>query len=98
MTNEEAIEYNKNLREYMKITDKKSEYKFLEENYIALDMANKALEQQQKTGHWIAMGEGFTPYECSECEAVEFKKSKYCPKCGAKITESEELNVSKNKI
>ena len=44
MTKEEAITYNKNLREYMKITDKKSEYKFLEENYIALDMAIKALE------------------------------------------------------
>ena len=38
-----------------------------------------------KTGLWIAMGEGFTPYECSECEAVEFKKSKYCPRCGAKM-------------
>lgn len=44
MTNEEAIEYNKNLREYMRITDKKSEYKFLNENYEALDMAIKALE------------------------------------------------------
>ncbi len=44
MTNEEAIDYNKNLKEYMKITDKKSEYKFLQENYEALDMSNKALE------------------------------------------------------
>lgn len=50
----------------------------------------QALEQQPKIGHWIAMGEGFTPYECSECEAAEFKKSKYCPNCGAKMTESEE--------
>lgn len=40
---------------------------------------------QQKMGHWIAMSEGFTPYECSECGTVEFKKSKYCPKCGAKM-------------
>ena len=46
MTREEAIEYNKNLREYMKITDKKSEYKFLQENYEALEMAIKALEQE----------------------------------------------------
>ena len=46
ITNKEAIEYNKNLREYMKITDKDSEYKFLKENYEALDVANKALEQQ----------------------------------------------------
>ena len=46
MTNEEAIEYNKNLREYMRITDKNSEYKFLKENYEALDLAIKSLEQQ----------------------------------------------------
>lgn len=44
MTSKEAIEYNKNLREYMSITDKDSEYKFLQENYEALDMAIKALE------------------------------------------------------
>lgn len=37
---------------------------------------------QPKRGHWIAMSEGFSPYECSECESVEFKKSKYCPNCG----------------
>ena len=46
MTNEEAIECNKNLRMYMKFSDKNQPYKFLEENYIALDMAIKALEQQ----------------------------------------------------
>lgn len=51
MTIEEAIEYNKNLREYMRITDKDSEYKFLKENYEALDMAIKALEQEPIT--WI---------------------------------------------
>ena len=46
MTNEEAIEYNKNLREYMRITDTESEFKFLKENYEALDMGIKALEQE----------------------------------------------------
>jgi hypothetical protein len=47
MTNEEAIGYNKNLREYMRITDKYNpEYKFLKENYEALDMAIKALKQE----------------------------------------------------
>lgn len=49
MTREEAIEYNKNLREYMRITDNKSECKFLKENYEALDRAIKALEQEPKT-------------------------------------------------
>ena len=47
MTIEDAIEYNKNLKEYMRITDKKSEYRFLQENYEALDMANRALEVVQ---------------------------------------------------
>lgn len=40
---------------------------------------------QPKMGHWIVMSEGFSPYECSECESVEFKKSKYCPNCGIKM-------------
>ena len=46
MTYEQAIDCNKNLKEFMKITDKTSEYKFLEDNYIALDMAIKALQAQ----------------------------------------------------
>ena len=56
MTREEAIDYNKNLRMYMKLSDKNQPCKFLEENYIALDMAIKALEPvtpQPKMGHWI---------------------------------------------
>lgn len=45
MTREEAINYNENLKMYMKITDKQNPYKFLEENYIALDMAIEALKE-----------------------------------------------------
>lgn len=48
MTNEEAIEYNKNLRMYMRLSDKNQPCKFLEENYIALDMAIKALEEVER--------------------------------------------------
>ena len=46
MTRKEAIEHNKNLRMYMKLFDKNNPCKFNEENYIALDMAIKALEQE----------------------------------------------------
>lgn len=46
MTREKAIDFNKNLRMYMRLADKNQPCKFLEENYIALDMAIKALEQQ----------------------------------------------------
>lgn len=53
MTNKKAIEYNKNLREYMRITDKDSEYKFLKENYEALEMGIKALDQTM----WIPVSE-----------------------------------------
>lgn len=48
-----------------------------------------SIQPKPKTGHWIKMGEGFSPYQCSECETVEFKDSKYCPNCGAKM-ESED--------
>ena len=46
MTREEAIEHNKNLRMYMELSDKNQPCKFLEENYIALEMAIKALERE----------------------------------------------------
>lgn len=46
MTREEAIECNKNLKMYMKLSDKNQPCKFLAENYIALDMAIQALEQK----------------------------------------------------
>ena len=54
------------------------------ERYVSLTDIQKtpSVIPQTKRGHWIAMSEGFTPYECSECESVEFKKSKYCPNCG----------------
>jgi len=45
---EEAIECNKNLRMYMKLSDKNQPCKFLEENYIALNMAIEALKFQGK--------------------------------------------------
>ena len=54
MTREEAIDCNKNLRMYMRFSDKNQPCKFLEENYIALDMAIKALEQDPK---WIPVSE-----------------------------------------
>jgi len=50
----------------------------------------KMVEQEPKTGHWIDTDEGFSPCECSECESVEFIKSKFCPNCGARMFESQE--------
>lgn len=45
MTRREAIEWNKNLKMYMKLSDRIQPCKFPEDNYIALDMAIQALEQ-----------------------------------------------------
>lgn len=48
MTRQEAIDNNKNLRLYMRLSDKYQPCKFLEENYIALDMAIEALEREKR--------------------------------------------------
>ena len=100
MTREEAIEINKNLKEYMRILDKTSEHKFLEDNYIALEMAIKALEQEPKTGHWKAFTHSayhgvdddnepiwreVKVYHCSECNRRTVIKENFCPTCGARM-------------
>lgn len=59
MTREEAINYNKNLKMYMKITDKQNPCKFLEGNYIALDMAIEALKERPH-GNWEYLKEHIT--------------------------------------
>lgn len=79
MTNKEAIE------ELKKVDTLDMPARLCEAHYMAI----KALEQEPKTGNWIDMDEGFSPCECSECGAVEFNKSNYCPNCGARM-ESEE--------
>ncbi len=48
MTIDEAIEYNKNLEMYMKISDEQEPCKFLEENHIALSMAIDTMRKYQK--------------------------------------------------
>ena len=48
MTREQAIECNKNLRMYMKLSDANNSCKFNEENYTALDLAIQALEQMKE--------------------------------------------------
>lgn len=63
----------------------------------ALNMAIKALEQEPKTGQWIAVyqGDEIINYKCSECEfGNTFGKNTYgmhyCPNCGAKMIEPQE--------
>ena len=48
MSIDEAIEYNKNLKMYMEISDKQDTYKFLEENHVALDIAIAIMGKYRK--------------------------------------------------
>jgi len=88
MTNDEALKRLNNID----IRDA------LQEDYDALDMAIKALEQEPKTGYWRHY-EGMLI--CSECgsefydDIMEYcgdDVPKYCPDCGTKMDklESEE--------
>jgi len=54
----------------------------------------KALEQETKTGHWIAdvdrwgdIATSVNGYRCSECGMFEADMDKFCPNCGAKMEE-----------
>lgn len=73
MTKEEAIIYIKNIKPYVGINIKD-----------ALDMATKALKQEQpKKGCWI---DCCLYYKCSECEEISFGSyRKICPNCKAKM-------------
>lgn len=83
--------------------------KFLEDNIDyagisdAYKTAFKALEQEPKTGHWIAKRIGIIDRElyCDQCgeEALADYPSRFCSNCGAKMMgdikdiESQEIEV-----
>ena len=89
MTPQEAIKHGK---EQLDI--------FGGEHQEFIEMAIKALEQQPKTGHWIEeeVFDGELGYRCSECGELFWLESgtpkdneyDFCPKCGAKMVESED--------
>lgn len=89
MTREEAIALMKRNADgyYPKMTE-------------ALDMAIKALEQEPayKVGKWIKQTLIMPLSDstrdcvmCSECKTHWELEYKYCPNCGAKMVESEEI-------
>lgn len=48
------------------------------------------IQPKAKMGHWIKVVEVYLPYICSECDKPEFRKSNYCPNCGAEMMGVEE--------
>jgi hypothetical protein len=48
-----------------------------------------SVQPKAKVGHWIKVVESYLPYICSECDKPEFRKSNYCPSCGAEMQEVE---------
>lgn len=47
--------------------------------------------EERKTGRWEWYKESPTYMRCSDCGTAEFRKTKYCPHCGAKMERAEEL-------
>lgn len=83
MTREEAIRRVECCRDFLA-----NNYSDMgEPNYMALDMAIKALEREPKTGHWILHKEisVFSDmYKCSECGIINGNHFyNFCPNCGA---------------
>lgn len=93
MTIQEAIDNLKCMRLYMQITDEKSESKFSEDDYIANDMAIKALEKQVPTKpihvtYRLKTGTLHHMAYCGNCGKYNqrvYIRDKYCRKCGCKI-------------
>lgn len=83
MSNEEVIEVLKGIvfNGFDRTTRKERQ---------ALDLAIKALEEQDKKGEWIHyLGCGVGKAVCSECGQIGETK-KYCGNCGAEMEGSEE--------
>ena len=64
----------------------------------AVNMASEALEQEPKTGHWIAKENEemkTVGYFCSECDLPmeTEKRTDFCPNCGAKMVKPQESEV-----
>ena len=79
MTREEAIKRLKDAKSTIQ------PFRYVDE---AIDYAIKALEQEQKTGHWITLKDEYGDVHeavCSNCNKNGNHKWVYCPNCGAKM-------------
>lgn len=86
MTREEAIKYSQSKIEWAK----QKCYPYISKEEVEIfETAIEALEQEQKTGHWIL---GI----CDNCgydwgkDAPIASVPNFCPNCGARMAESED--------
>ena len=101
LTNKEAIERFKCMRLFMQINDKDSTRKFLDEDYVANDMAVKALEKQiwKKPNFEINLGDYTSRFICECGKKIVVKHDSgvmdnndapnYCPNCGQRLNWSD---------
>lgn len=88
MTEQEAIERLKCMRLFMQIEDDRNDCKFLEDDYIANDMAIKALEKQ--VAKKPKCFDDFEAFECPNCKGMimaldDMSAHKHCLLCGQKL-------------
>lgn len=86
MTNQEAIAWIKSIKDkYIHGGDDD----FDEKRKKSLDIAIKALEQQNKRGHWIRVTDeaGYLVWECDKCGWQQRFNTNFCSDCGAKMEE-----------
>lgn len=56
--------------------------------YVEKYMRDDEVERQPKTAHWIEDLDSIISFwKCSRCNKFEGKKTKFCPRCGAEMTE-----------
>ena len=98
MKEQEAVERLKCMRLFMQINDDSNDSKFLEDDYIANDMAIKALEKQVAKKP-IVKGEfgSYKIYRCPCCMEELYEDTEWgtvffehCTECGQKLDWSDE--------
>lgn len=93
----EVVDYENEIADlYNRLDIAEYDKEILREEVTNLETKIKALKQEPKTGHWIALNDDyFDWYECSECGygdegemqySSEYDvRTNYCPRCGAKM-------------
>lgn len=95
-TNKEAIERLKCMRLFMQINDRDSTNKFLDEDYVANEMAVKAIERMipKKPTSKTHCKDGNSPLSqiigrCPSCDCIVAEDMIWCDDCGQKLDWSE---------